>query len=100
MRLVDIAENHPGVCLATRAHTGPFVDFECYTTDVDPHVYLSAAVVKQAAEMMGMIPPEDVDSLIQRVRDLEKKYENLYRFAEAAQKTAEAEAEMKGLVPA
>ena len=90
MRVVERAENHPGVCIATRDHIGPFVDFECWTEDVNPHIYISVASIYQAAEMLGMIPPSEVDSLVQRLKDLEAKYENLHRFVEAHEKLEES----------
>jgi hypothetical protein len=85
MRVVPQAENHPGCCLVTRDHEGPFMDFEAYTTDMDPHVYLSVALVRQAAEELGFISPEAVEQLKLDLRAIEARCDQLERFAQAVE---------------
>lgn len=96
MHIVEVAENHPNVCLVTRDPNGPFVDFGTFTTDVDPHIYLSVAVVKQAAEMLGMVEVEgEVERLREQVDVLSKKVQNLTHYKESIDALAEQEAALE-----
>jgi hypothetical protein len=91
MRIVTVAENHPNVCLVTRDFEGPWVDFEMTIQDeVDPHIYLSTALIDQAAEMCGYVSQDQVLKAQRRCEELEKEIERLEKAINATNALEEA----------
>ena len=90
MRLVKQAENHPNVCLVTRDAEGPWIDFEVSIQDIDPHVYLSEAVVAQAAEMLGYVSQNEVLKAKARCKALEEELAKIQKAMKAAEALEEA----------
>ena len=93
MRIVNVAENHPNVCLVTRDFEGPWIDFEMTIQDeVDPHIYLSTALIDQAAEMCGYVSQNEVLKANRRCDELEKQIAELEKLIEATKVLEEASA--------
>lgn len=75
----------PKKCLVTGRADGLIVDFG---TDVQfpmpqPHVYIKANVVEEAAELLGMVPQEVVQELQDQVSAMTDELEQLRAVAEA-----------------
>ena len=75
MRIVtEPLEFSPHSCLATGRNDGEIIDFGRDVVGIDPHVYLKAGIVREAAvELLGMVPREEVEELRERLSALEEK---------------------------
>ena len=99
MKLVTSLEHEPAKCVVTGDIEGPFVDFECWSPQVDPRIALHAPVIKQAArELLGMVEAEEVEALKKQLSDYALRVEEAEALLAKYSALAEAERELEEAV--
>lgn len=87
----------PKKCLVTGRADGLIVDFG---TDVQfpmpqPHVYLKASVVEEAAEVLGMVPEDRFNQLQTQISEMEDELDTLREVAAAIEAKDEADNQLQ-----
>jgi predicted AlkP superfamily phosphohydrolase/phosphomutase len=86
MRIIDGPPTFdPQQCIVSARDDGQFIDFEHTASFVDPQVYLSTALVVEAAEMLGMVRKEKVDQLTDRVAGMLDEIQQLRDYVKASE---------------
>lgn len=91
MRVTEVAERPPRTCAVTNREVGPFVDFQ---TQIDPpttlpvNLYLHAAIVEEAARLLGMVPAKEVETLRTGMERLSAELDDLKSTADATSELA------------
>lgn len=90
----------PKKCLVTGRADGVIVDFG---TDVQfpmpqPHVYLKATVVEEAAVLLEMVPKEEVDELRNELERLSDELADLRGIADAIDSVRDADTQLQEAV--
>jgi hypothetical protein len=99
MRIVnpkDEVMNFPGVCAFTRDSEGPFLDTDTYLNakdldGVNPYAYIHVQKVVDMGRVVGMVPKEDVERLLERVEAQDAKVRELEKLVDAYQTMKDAE---------
>lgn len=94
LKLVELPHRFskpPHKCIVTGRRDLPVVDFGVDYTGIDPHVYIGAGRVEEAArELLGMVPRDDVNELLKRLHEAEAENERLQELIGAAEELEQA----------
>lgn len=87
----DSGLNAPGYCVFTHDIDGPFLDTKKWINDIDPYGYVQVEYVKEMGRAVGMVDPDDVKALKQRVAEMALELEELRLIAGAIENYRDAE---------
>lgn len=73
----------PHTCIVTGRRDGPVVDFGKDYTGIDPHVYIYADTVEEAAKLLGMVPETTVQAMAERLDASEREVARLTELVES-----------------
>lgn len=72
----------PAKCIVTKSWEGEFIDTKTYAGWTDPYIYLHVPYVKELArDLLGMVDAEEVESLREKVKELEGRVEEYGKLA-------------------
>lgn len=92
----------PKKCLVTGRADGRIVDFgtDCMVPGPEPHIYIKAEVVEEAAVLLDMVTKRDVEELHTRVAEMESELESLNAIVAPLQAIETAETQLQEAVNA